>query len=255
MKISIHFLFALLLGMLQFSEAQNSAPAQNKISEVNFPLKSGARLVLQRTAPPDEAPRPVLKSVEVSNLSDEERKARRAKWLLNAPLEYRLLSILVTLYPNGLSHLSWYHVTEDRQFLQYEAWSNTDFSSLSLVGDFELKRVCFMVFPTIIHSSARFAPKRSLPGPLKLELDPSNPGFLLIKGDPKERKAMEAVEAIHQIYREEGPTLAKNWLIRTSELKAAEELQRRTPVLPPQDVVIKMWPSKSRRYATIGARH
>ena len=215
-------------------------------TEREIPIPEQQRkMVIQRVSPPvlpapPEAKPPIPLDPEVV-------ARRREWWLANGPLETRILSVRALIYDNGISLLRWSYVSPEGEWKSYEAWSGTDFSSLWIVPDFELNRTRYFLFPSVMSASLRFSGARPPPGPLVFEKD--SPGYILIKGDPTDARALEPINALHQIYKEQGLDYAVIWTEQKRIWDEDAEWRKANPPVP-QDTVIQFWPKNSRRHAT-----
>ena len=218
------------------SERQVSLPDQER------------KLVIQRVVPP-VLPSPLVTKTK-EPIDPEVAEQRRAAWRILAPVETRLLSLTATVYENGWTFLSWWDYDEEGKFQTFEAWSQTDFTSLWMVGDFEVNDVDYIMFPMVLDASLKYSGSRNhpLPGPLSFE---GTPGYRLMKGDASNTKALNPITALHEIYRNEGPLIATQWAEVVKQRQADEAWRKANPPVP-KNTVIRMWPKKSRRHAADG---
>jgi hypothetical protein len=103
---------------------------------------------------------------------------------------------------------------------------------------------------SIIHPASKWEGQRTPPGPLYLA--EGTPGFRLIKGDPDSTKALEPIAALHEIYRQEGPSLTAQWLTHKADAEAREAHRIANPP-PVQDIVIQVYPFRSNLFPEANA--
>lgn len=236
--------------LLLLSVAGGESISNSEKPEIEFKVEktSTVQLDAQRkmrfeiVAPPELPPAPV--AAKKSDPSPE-ALARRAYLRANGPIESRLLSLTAIVYDDGTSLLRWGYLTPEKTWKSFEAWSTVDFSSLWLVGDFEVNRVRYLICPSVLPASKRFAGALPHPGPFIP--DAATPGFKLTKGDSSDEKGLLPLRALHEVYRQEGSQLTSLWLTRENENRQIEEWKKANPPVP-QDTVIRIWPKKSRRH-------
>jgi hypothetical protein len=248
MKTYISLTFVLFsVTLMGQDQAQVGSPKINFQVEKSriIPVPGeGRNLIIQQVKPPllptpaEALPRPVVDPV----LAEQ----RRAYWRSIAPLETKLLSLNAIIYDNGLSFLSWGQMNPKGEWEQFEAWSGTDFSSLWVAPDFDIGRTRYYMFASVMKAAAKFSGRRPLPGPLVF--DKKSPGYILVKGDPKNAKALAPITALHERYKTEGAQYALDWAA-LQERSAAEAAWLKANPPPPHDTVIRMWPKQSRRHA------
>ena len=118
----------------------------------------------------------------------------------------------------------------------YAAWSRADGRYMSMVPEFDLEDTAtrYLMFPAVI---ARPRPG-SAPVP-RPDIPADGPGFVLVKGDPANTRAVAPVAALHKIYAAEYATLKASYEQREAARAAAAAL----PPPPPGDVFIKFLPA------------
>ena len=203
-------------------------------AERSVPIEGGGRLILQRVAQPVLPPPPVV--VPRTVLSPEERAARlAARRAVPMPKQTSLLWFHVTVHEGGLSYIEWW---PDGGGGPYAAWSRADFRYMSMIPDFDVENTDtrYLVFPSVI--------LRPRPGstPVPHPAIPADgPGFVLVKGDPANTRAVAPIAAMHRLYEEEFESFKANYEQRETARVAAAAL----PPPPPGDVVIQFWPLRS----------
>ncbi len=197
---------------------------------------SGKKLIMEMVKPPVfPAPPPAIK---LPPIDPALREARREAWAIESKKERRILSLSGISYPNGQTFLSWFTRGPDGQWQTYEAWSLTDFRSAWMVQEFEVGNTIYHIFPSV-HPASRGEQRRPMPGPLYFP--EGHPGFRLVKGNPLHTQSLEAIVALHQIYREEGPILTAQWL-KQQALAQAEAAHLKANPPPVRDLTVRYWP-------------
>jgi len=202
-------------------------------AERSVPLPEGGRLVLQRVAQP--ALPPAAPEVRPPLLSPEERAAHLAARRAAAPPPRQtcLLWFYVMVHEDGLSYIEWW---PEGGGGPYAAWSQADFRYMSMIPDFEVENTetRYLIFPSVF--------LRPRPGAQPAErpaIAADGPGYVLVKGDPDNARAIAPFAALHQIYREEYAMLKADYELREAARDAAAAL----PLPPPQDVVLRFLPA------------
>jgi hypothetical protein len=222
------------------------------LKQTIIPLPAeGRSKIIQRVRPPAPIAAPVVMEQPVVDPVVAEQ--RRAYWRSIAPLETKLLSLNAIIYDNGLSFISWAQPNANGEWEPYEAWSSTDFSSLWMAPDFDIGRARYMLFASVMKASAKIAARRPLPGPLLFNKSGKNsPGYVLVKGDANNLKALAPITALHEIYKTQGQQFAVDWALLQARSEADAAWLKANPP-PPRDTVIQFWPSLSRRHNTAPA--
>ena len=117
----------------------------------------------------------------------------------------------------------------------------TDFRSAWLVQEFEVNNTIYNVFPAVFPAS-RWDQRR--PSPVPLYFPEGSPGFRLVKGDPTHTKSIEAITALHEIYRKEGPQLTAQWLAAKATEEAETAWLKANPP-PVKDLTVRFWIGKN----------
>jgi hypothetical protein len=224
--------------------AQSAHSVQEK-SNSDFhriiPLQDGTgrNLILERVEP---QPLPIPQvTIPPTFVDPVVRAARRAAWAVEAKKERRMLSLTGIYYPNGLTLLQWFTRGPDGVWESYEAWSLTDFQSAWLMQRLEVNATIYDIFVTV-SPAPRWDQRRQFPGPLYFP--EGSPAFRLIKGDPTNAKAIEAITALHEIYRLEGAALTAQWLsLKATQAAEAAYLKANPP--PVVDITVHFWPGKN----------
>lgn len=210
---------------------------------------SGRKVTMQRVKPlvlpPPPEPAPVVP------VDPAVWAARREAWALEAKKERRILSLTGIYYPNGQTFLQWFTPGPDGVWQTYEAWTLTDFRSAWLVREFEVGNTIYDIFPSV-HPASKWDLQRDFPGPLYFPK--GSPGFRLIKGDPTHTKSIEAIAALHEIYRKEGAQLTTQWLERLA-VNEAEAARLKANPPPIEDIVIRVYPYKSNLFPEAEAEY
>ena len=105
-------LFLSCLPLAALAEGDPGGDAGYEVFRPHTVGQGGRRVVLQRVSPPPLPPAaeaPLARAVPLDAEALAVREARRARWLAAAPLETRLISLQVTVYPSGWSYLEWQH--------------------------------------------------------------------------------------------------------------------------------------------------
>jgi hypothetical protein len=214
-------------------------------SSVSFPADNGARMIIQRVAPPVLTPSPVA----VSTLAPDPLRlaAWRARMAATYPLETKLLSLTAIVYPGGITFVQWHNCSDDGRWQTYEIWSRADFRALDMADDLVVNRTRYITSIHVFDAKWRFVGQRDVPSPLRF--GPGSPPFIITKGDANDVKALQPLKALHQIYADEGPQLTARANERAAAHAAEVERLRTAPPAPPQDTIIQMWPKKRRRPA------
>ncbi|HWB05270.1 MAG TPA: hypothetical protein VG796_19715 [Verrucomicrobiales bacterium] len=190
-----------------------------------------------------QASPPVTKkpATAAPTLTPEEREALRAG---HVPL--RLTWLHVTVHSNGLSYIEW--TPTDGSTERFAAWSNANFHALSVLGQFDLEndRTRNLVIPLIKRARVSAGSSTNTSAPF---IPPDGPGFVLVKGDAANTRAVNPVAAFHQIYKTDAVNLALK--LEERERRRAVEAAAESPATTPGDIVIQFWPKKSRRQSTV----
>jgi hypothetical protein len=189
----------------------------------------GAPLTISRIAPP-VLPAPPAAPRVVPAFTDAQRAAMRAE----APLKHLLFSPTITVYPGGVSLISWGHVDEAKDYQDYEAWVPHDLTSINTVGDFEVGRTRYSLMG-FAHPATGRALEREAPTAAALA-----GGYHLTKGDAANAAALEPLRALLVIYKEEGAQLAATHAALQARQRAYAEWERQNPE-PPRPAEIRYW--------------
>lgn len=198
----------------------------------------GRNIIIQQLRPPDRTAVPNVTRVP---LTAEEIAAKRARY---EPSEW--LWLTATVHPGGMTYVEWWSPHGGGQ--RFAAWSNADCRLFSAVGEFHLEndRTRYLAI-TVVRPARSEVPDSIQPSIPVIPAD--SPGFILVKGDPANSRAINPIAALHQIYKTEAPQLRDR--LEEIERKRLEDKawQEAHPVVP-RDAVIRFWPKKSRRHAT-----
>lgn len=245
---SMYFLLFLLNPLSLYGQATITDISANR-PVATYELKSssgrrmedgsGRKVIMQRVKPltlplPPKlaAPAPVDPVV---------RAARRTAWAKEANKDRRILSVTGIYYPDGKTFLQWSMPDHDGKWCTYEAWTLMDLRAAFLVQEFEVNNVIYNVFASV-HPASKSDNRPGHPGPLWFA--DTSVGFRLTKGDPTQTRAIEPIAALHQIFKEEGPSLTKQWIALKAAENAKTALASSKPE-PIEDIVIKVYPLKS----------
>ena len=212
------------------------APLQLKVeAEIIIPSAAGGRLILRQVAKPDIQPAPPV--VEPPLLPPTQRAARQLARRAASPVPRttQLLWFHVTVHEAGVCYIEWW---PDGGGEEYAAWSNADFRYMSMIPEFDLVNADtrYLVFiPTIVRPRPGSAPAEHPPIPA------DGPGFVLVKGDSSNRRAINPVTALHQLYKEEAATIRQDW----EQDELARKAKAAQPPPPPGDIIMSFWPVQS----------
>ncbi len=216
--------------------AQNPLP-QFRVLETKVTQLADRRIIVHRVAnpglpaltPPVAAP-PVILPLPLTPAQLAARAARPA------PKESRLLVVTVTRYADNLSYIEW---SPQVGGVPFGAWSNADYTALSMVPDVELSPggIRYLIFPFFMHKPA--------PGPVAPPTFPADgSGFVVVKGDTADTENVSPIAALHKIYQAEGAELKR--LAEERERQRREE-EGANAGQPPPDIVLHYWQSRTLR--------
>lgn len=205
--------------------------------------KNGRKVTINRVSPPEIKPavKTSLSSQQVAQSSvDLENRIKDIKE------SGGLFMVSATIYDHKITHVKWSHEGE-----HFECWSNVDWNHLGGFIGFEArnKRYEMMLFSG--NSSTQSLKRQNEQGyavtipeiPKLPRLDLRGASYRVTKGDETNDKAMEFIEAIHDLYAAEQQRLVVAYQEREKNhaiwRKKQEELRDNPP--PKPDLTINFW--------------
>ena len=191
-------------GLLIKATVMPAAVVEAPVSREKF-ISGGAGkddLTIQVIDAPVLPPSAVLppKTNQASRRTPEQWAAMRAA----APEITRWFSPQVTVYPNGVSHISWSGMEVGAGDGQFEAWLKMDLSAFEFMQDVEVGKTRYVVMPLMMDYRWRSIPKRIPPAPGDFT---NQNGVMLAKGDTQNAAALAPLNAMLSLYAEKKPEL------------------------------------------------
>ena len=193
--------------------------------------------------------KPVLlekKKPAASEPTEEELQAMRERVEEALPQEAapKFVVLSATIYDQQISYVQW--LFEKKNF---EAWSNLNFNHLSGFTQFQGRGQKYTVMMALTNSTAKYLEQSATEYPEELRfqapegltsLEEWGPGYMLVAGDESNDEAMKLMDALHDLYDNEGSRLKAACEERErNRIQREEELRRNPPVK--EDVTIHMW--------------
>lgn len=173
-------------------------------------------------------------------------------------LPQHFVTVSATIYDRRATHLKvWSHDGEQRE--PVEAWSNADWNFLGGFASFEGRgqSFTFLMFPGNSSIETLRQAQRRNPEIVVPEIPKELPRYrqsgaryvVMNHEEVKNEDALEFLEAIHDLYEAEKPTLVRAYRQREIQRKRrAEELRLNPP--KPEDIEISFWNNKSSQNST-----
>jgi hypothetical protein len=212
------------------TELPEAVKAARVIAQVTVPRgANGAPLIISRIEPPALPKSPPQPRI-VPAFTEEQRNAIRA----DAPRSVQLFSPTITVYPGGISMVTWSTGDTASGYQDYEAWLPHDLTTINIVGDFEVGRTQYTVIGLAQPAAGR-ALERKPPPPADLHA-----GYLITKGDPANTAATEPLRALSVIYQKESAQLAATHAAQLTRQQAVAKWERENPQQP-RPAEIRFW--------------
>ncbi len=213
------------------------------------PIKGKIKMTVQLVADPglvDPAPplpaMPVTDPAVLARMAEYRAKFRLTKIAFVSASVYEHKRTLISCHPNGDPK----HVIT--------AWSNLDFNHFSGFSRFEIKGregvmqtydlmmgISDMPGPARVKRLAKAGQIYKAPTPPNLpDLAVAGPAFVVVEGDASDPEAMNLLQGMHDLYRNEGPRMEAAY---QSRMKAQAERRAYLLANPPkpEDVTIQFW--------------
>jgi hypothetical protein len=174
---------------------------------------------------------------------------QRAAMLAAAPEATRLFYPYITVYPNGVSHISWAAPAPVTGEATFEAWVNMDLSAFEFLQDINVGKTRYVMMPLMQDHRWRSLAQRIPPAPADFKKPAA---VILIKGDPQNQAAMAPLQAALNLYSEKGPELIASAAARKAAMEAIAEWERRHPS-PKPSAVIKLCPLDAQTLSTLNS--
>ncbi len=213
------------------------------------PIKGKIKVTVQLVADPglvDPAPplpaMPITDPAVLARLAEYRAKYRLTKIAFVSASVYEHKRTLISCHPNG----------EPTQVIT--AWSNLDFNHFSGFSRFETKGregvmqtydlmmgISDMPGPVRVKRLVKAGQIDKAPAPPNLpDLAVAGPAFVVVEGDASDPEAMNLLQGMHDLYRNEGPRMKAAYQAR---MKAQAERRAYLLANPPkpEDVTIQFW--------------
>ncbi len=213
-------------------------PERPVITETEYVLPSEGRSIIVREVIPPEEPPPPPPPPDPTAEQLAAAALRRAERLKNYQPP-RFVSLSCTVYDFKATRISWYHKGS-----RYAAWSNLDWNDFAglmsfVSGEPETRHSVFLGLGNINTVTPR-RPGRlpSKPPEIIPDLPQDGPGFVLIQGDATKTEALRDLQAMHDLYRNEGTRLREARLKREQAQRDREAWLLANPPQP-RDTIIQ----------------
>jgi hypothetical protein len=141
--------------------------------------------------------------------------------------------------------VTWW-VADKETWKEFSAWVATDLASINACGDIDVGRRRYMLMPTVYPGNARVMGQAKAPSLVDFG---NGIKFQLIKGDANNITALEPLNALLDIYAQEGEQIVADDAARKARQKAQSEWEKANPE-PVRDTEIRFWPVQSKEYST-----
>lgn len=273
----------ILLAMTQVLHAQESASKSPTAASGAGPHPAvlRAKILIEQTVPHGaengadliirRIEEPVLTAEELKalqppapkELTEIEKAARRAVWAAaraKLPVETRLFTPSVILYPGQISLIRWWSWDSGNEFGFHEVWvSGVDMSLLPAVGDLNVGRRRWMLMATCSTTAdGKSAAAPEPPAPWEFAapaspMDLNGTPVLVGQGNPS-AEALEPLTALLHELKNNAESLAG---IMSRRQAAAEQEQREAEArakAPPQPAVVHFWTSDADEVSTLSRK-
>jgi len=235
-------------------KVKNSVTRQMQVEEAPEmaglpPIKGNIKVTVQLVQDPGLTdPPPPLPALAVDDpavlarIQEFRSKRRLSKIAFVSATVYEHNCTLIRCYPNGdMTHV-------------ITAWSNLDFNHFSGFSRFEVKgrdgvlQTYDLIMGISDTAGSRFVKRMAKDGkasqgpvpPQLPNLASAGPAFVVVEGDTTDKEAMDLLQGMHDLYRNEGPRMEAAYQAR---IKAHEERKAYLLANPPkpEDVTIQFW--------------
>jgi hypothetical protein len=169
---------------------------------------------------------PVQDSAAIEQIQRFREEHQGCEFVFVSAMVYDHARTYLRIYPNGQADL------------EVAGWSNVDFNHFTGVGSFRVKEADGRIHDIglIMGLGKESGAEAGIPN--LPDLTNSGPSFVVTKGDSAE--ALESIDRLHQLYRNEGERLEKAALARAKALDAKKAALLANPPKP-ADVTIRFW--------------